>query len=115
MCNMGCIAGLDLLRLNHQTMAVLMFRPVIADKVTADKIIATRPIMQPIEVLDRLASATSRAAKEQIIREAYVAGCFEFFEAVQLATDPFMPFGLTRAAKFTETDDHDGSGYSFSF
>lgn len=70
--------------------------------------------MQAIDVINQLTIAPSRVAKEAIILDAYLHNCSEFFEAVRLATDPFIPYGITSVAKISETNVDDGV-YTLSF
>jgi DNA ligase-1 len=62
------------------------------------------PHMQAFEVIEQLTAATSRARREQIILDAYTVNCTEFFEAVRLAADPFISFGVKKVAEIIEDD-----------
>lgn len=68
--------------------------------------------MQPITIIEKLTTATSRVRKEQIIFEAYQQNCSDFFAAIKLATDPFVVFDLKRVGEILEDD---GAAGSFSF
>ena len=56
-----------------------------------------------------LAATASPAEQETILLGAYAANCFEFFEAVKLAADPFIVFGVTKVAEILDGDDADGT------
>jgi hypothetical protein len=60
--------------------------------------------MQAFDVIEQLAIAPSRNRREQIILDAYSANCSDFFEAAQLAADPFINFGVTKVAEIIEDD-----------
>lgn len=68
--------------------------------------------MLPLDVIEQISTASSRIAKERIIIDAYANNCFEFFEAVRLAADPFITFGVKKVAKIMEDD---GAVGTFTF
>ena len=68
--------------------------------------------MNPVEILQRLSSTTSRKDKEQIILDAFLAGSREFFRGARLALDPLVAFNVAKVAQIMEDDDDPGD---FSF
>ena len=50
--------------------------------------------MKPYEVIQRLVVTNSKNEKEEIIREAWEAGCTEFFKGARLAYDAMVTFGV---------------------
>ena len=69
--------------------------------------------MQTLNVIQRLAATKSRVEKEQIIFDAYMNGCHEFFEGAQLALHPLKTFGIKKVAEIVEDDGSPGD-YTFA-
>ena len=61
--------------------------------------------LQPHEVVRDLAATSSKNEKEEIIREAWKAGCTEFFEGARLAYDKMITFGVK------QIPSHDGGEF----
>ena len=61
--------------------------------------------IKPYEVVRDLASTRSKNEKEEIIREAWEAGCTEFFEGARLAYDAMVTFGVK------QVPSHDGEQF----
>ena len=57
--------------------------------------------MRAVDYVIKLANEPSTNAKQDIIREAYEAGCVEFFKAFQLAYDKRRVFGVKKVPEFT--------------
>lgn len=68
--------------------------------------------MTALLFMQRLAATKSRADKEQIIFDAFMTQCTEFFVGARLALDPLVTFGVTKVAEIVEDDDEPGR---FSF
>ena len=60
--------------------------------------------MQPLFVMQRLAATQSRTDKEQIIFDALMNDCEQFFIGARLATDPLITFGVKKVAEILEDD-----------
>jgi DNA ligase-1 len=60
--------------------------------------------MQAFEVMQRLAATRSRSDKEQIILDAYMTNCHEFFIGCMLALDNLVSFGIKKVAEILEDD-----------
>jgi DNA ligase-1 len=56
----------------------------------------------PVEVINRLAATTSRTEKEQIILDAWMSGCLEFFRGARFAYDALMPFYVKKVAEIID-------------
>lgn len=65
--------------------------------------------MQHFEVMQRLAATNSRTDKEQILIDAYMNQCFEFFIGARLATDSLISFGVKKVPEIVEDDEEPGS------
>lgn len=61
--------------------------------------------MKPFEIVARLESTSSRLEKEQIVYEAWEAGCTEFFEGAKLVYDALITFGVKKAPLIEGDDD----------
>jgi DNA ligase-1 len=68
--------------------------------------------MDPVEIIQRLSSTTSRHDKEQILLDAFRAGSPQFFTGVRLALDPLVTFNVAKVAEILE-DDGDPGDYRF--
>lgn len=68
--------------------------------------------MQALHVMQRLAATSSRTEKEQIIFDAYMSGCHEFFVGARRAYDPLISYGVKKVAEILEDDGSEGT---FSF
>jgi DNA ligase 1 len=69
--------------------------------------------MQPLLVMQRLAATNSRLDKEQIVIDAFMAGCEQFFLGARLACDPLITFGQKKIAEILE-DDGDPGNYTYA-
>lgn len=69
--------------------------------------------MQAFEVMQRLAATKSRSDKEQILIDAFMNDCHEFFIGARLATDSLVSFGIKKVAEILEDDGATGS-YTFA-
>jgi len=63
--------------------------------------------MKPSEIISRLEATSGRLDKERIIREAWDAGCTEFFQGAKLAYDALVTFGVKKVP-LIEGDDEPG-------
>lgn len=54
--------------------------------------------------MQRLAATKSRTDKEQIIFDAFMRGCHQFFIGAKLAIDPLNSFGVKKVAEILEDD-----------
>lgn len=70
--------------------------------------------MKPYEIIARLESTPGRLEKEQIIYEAWEAGCIEFFEGAKLAYDALITFGVKKVP-IIEGDDDPNFEYSLTW
>ncbi len=61
--------------------------------------------MKPADIVARLESTTKRTEKEAIIREAWDAGCFEFFLGAQMAYDALITYGVKKAPLIEGNDE----------
>jgi DNA ligase 1 len=61
--------------------------------------------MLPHEITAKLEAHSGRLDKEQILRDAWSAGCTEFFEGAKLAYDALVTFGVKKAPLIGEGDD----------
>lgn len=61
--------------------------------------------MKPHEIIERLEANGSRLEKERIIREAWEAGCTEFFVGAKLAYDALVTFGVKKVPLIEGEDD----------
>lgn len=61
--------------------------------------------MTPYEIVARLEATSSRIEKEQIVYEAWEAGCTEFFEGAKLAYDALVTFGIKKAPLIEGEDE----------
>lgn len=65
--------------------------------------------MRPVDIIERVAAASKRQDREQVILNAFLAeGNTAFFTGVRLALDPFIPFHVSRVAEVLEDDGADG-------
>jgi DNA ligase 1 len=64
--------------------------------------------MKPSDVIAQLEATASRLEKEQILREAWAAGCVEFFEGAKLAYHALTVFHINKAPLFEELQDPQG-------
>ena len=64
--------------------------------------------MKPVEIVARLEAHSGRGDKEQILRDAWAAGCVEFFEGAKLAYDAMVVYNINKAPLFEDTTDPDG-------
>lgn len=69
--------------------------------------------MEALTVMRRLAATKSRLDKEQIILDAFMHECHEFFVGARLALDPLVTFGIAKVAEVLE-DDGDPGDYRFA-
>lgn len=60
--------------------------------------------MKPHDVITALEGTSSKLEKEQIVREAFLAECYDFFVGAQLAYDALVTFGVKKAPKLSEDD-----------
>jgi hypothetical protein len=68
--------------------------------------------MQPLLVIQKLSATNSRIEKENIIQDAFMNDCFDFFIGAKLATDQLVSFGVKKVAEILEDDNSDGD-YTF--
>jgi DNA ligase-1 len=68
--------------------------------------------MQAHDIMQRLAATKSRTDKEQIIFDAYMNGCYEFFIGCHLCHNNLVSFGVKKVAEILEDDGAEGS-YTF--
>jgi len=61
--------------------------------------------MTPADIVLKLESTSSRTDKEKILKEAWTAKCFEFFEGAQMAYDPLRTFGIRKVPLIEGDDD----------
>jgi DNA ligase-1 len=61
--------------------------------------------MKPYEVIQALQATSSKLEKEQIVRDAFLSGCYDFFRGARLAYDALVTFGVKKAPKLDEADD----------
>ena len=61
--------------------------------------------MKPAEVIAQLEAHSGRGDKEQILRDAWAAGCTEFFEGAKLAYDALVVFNINKAPLFEDSTD----------
>ena len=64
--------------------------------------------MKPAEVIAQLEVTSGRLEKEQILRDAWAAGCVEFFQGAKLAYDALVVFNINKAPLFEDTVDPEG-------
>ena len=64
--------------------------------------------MKPSDVIAQLEATTGRGDKEQILREAWDAGCTEFFQGAKLAYDAMVVYNVNKAPLFEDTTDPQG-------
>ena len=64
--------------------------------------------MKPSEVVAQLEAYSGRRDKEQILRDAWAAGCVEFFEGAKLAYDAMVVFNINKAPLFEDQQDPEG-------
>lgn len=61
--------------------------------------------MTPADIIAQLESTSGRLDKEQIIQNAWDAGCLEFFEGVKMAYNPLITFGVKKVPLIEGGDD----------
>jgi DNA ligase-1 len=61
--------------------------------------------MKPYEVIQALEKTSSKLEKEAIVRDAFLAGCIDFFRGATLAYDSLVTFGVKKVPKIDEPDD----------
>src|SRR5271170_4864287 len=61
-------------------------------------------MMQPYEVIKQLQATNSRLDKEQILEEAWNAGCTDFFTGAKLACDGLVSFGVKKIPGIQNTE-----------
>ena len=61
--------------------------------------------MQPWQVIADLEAVSGRLDKERIIREAWDAGCVEFFQGARMAYDALITYGVKKAPLIEGEDD----------
>jgi DNA ligase-1 len=59
--------------------------------------------------MQRLAATKSRSDKEQIIIDAFMNNCLEFFIGARLATDQLITFGIKKVTQILEDDGEPGT------
>ena len=64
--------------------------------------------MQPLHVIQRLAATNSRIEKEQIVIDAFMKNCEQFFVGARLAYDQLITFGVKKVAEILEDDGSSG-------
>ena len=64
--------------------------------------------MKPSEIVAQLEAHSGRGDKEQILRDAWAAGCVEFFEGAKLAYDAMVVFNINKAPFFEDATDPTG-------
>jgi len=64
--------------------------------------------MKPSDVIAQLEAHSGRGDKERILRDAWAAGCVEFFEGAQLAYDAMVVFNVNKAPLFEDPEDPAG-------
>lgn len=70
--------------------------------------------MKPHDVILALEATSSKIEKEDIIREAFLAGCHDFFRGAKLAYDSLVTFGVKKVPKIDEKDDGTPGSVSFT-
>ena len=65
--------------------------------------------MIPLEVMLRLKSTNSRTEKEQIVFDAFMNDCFDFFVGARLAYDSLYSYGVKKVAEILEDDGSEGT------
>lgn len=63
--------------------------------------------MRPVEVVEALAATSSKLEKERIVKQAWAAKCYEFFEGARLAYDSFTTFGVAKVPAVQEDEPVD--------
>lgn len=61
--------------------------------------------MKPADVIARLEATSKRTEKEAIVREAWAAGCVEFFRGAQMAYDALITYGVKKAPLIEGVDE----------
>lgn len=61
--------------------------------------------MKPHEIVAQLEATASRLSKEKIVKDAWDAGCTEFFEGAKLAYDALVTFGVKKVPAIEGEDD----------
>lgn len=61
--------------------------------------------MKPHEIVAQLEATASRLNKEKIVKDAWNAGCTEFFEGAKLAYDALVTFGVKKVPAIEGEDD----------
>lgn len=61
--------------------------------------------MEPIEVIDNLNKQITSKGKEAILEQAWEDSCFDFFEGIQQALDPFTVLSVEKIPLIIEEDD----------
>lgn len=70
-------------------------------------------MIKTLLLLRDLAATDSRKEKEQIIRDAFLAGERDFFIGAKLAYDKLVSFGVAKVAEIKEDDDGEPGSLSF--
>ena len=71
--------------------------------------------MKPREVVAQLEVHSGRGDKEQILRDAWAAGCVEFFDGAKLAYDAMVVYNINKAPLFEDTTDPQGFAASLTW
>ena len=61
--------------------------------------------MKPIDVVNRLQEAENKKDREEIVLDAWDAGCNEFFAGVHMAYDPMVTFGVKKVPKIVDYEE----------
>lgn len=69
--------------------------------------------MEPIEVIKKLKKAKKAADKINVLKEAWNAECFDFFEGIHMSLNPLITFNIKEVPKIVDEDDEpDELGFS---
>ena len=69
--------------------------------------------MKPHEVIYQLEQTSSKLEKEEIIRQAFIAGCYDFFRGAKLCYNSLCTFGVKKVPRIDEDDDGTTSSVPF--
>lgn len=61
-----------------------------------------------VKFIEELENDNSRLAKEDVLEQAWLAGCVELFEGFRLAYDSMITFGVKKVPEIVELDDAEG-------
>jgi DNA ligase-1 len=70
--------------------------------------------MHAHNIIQQMAETSGRLEKEAILRTAFESGHREFFFAAQIALDPLVTFGITKAALFEDESDDTPGTFTFA-